>query len=324
MAALIKNKAFFYFNYEGLRQDLRETLINFVPNDALRNLALATSPALRPILSAYPTGGGSGTVVGSVRGQRSDLRLHEPGHRRSYRYGAGRCGDGAIRLPLHRPYYSPNTHDFAPRLGLAWAPDAHTSIRSGFGIYYGSNQNDDFSDLAESAVPRYSLASSDFSALAYPLVAFLDPTNQLYSPKAIARNRKDLSYNEWDFVVQRELAKDFVAQVGYTGSEGHHPFDKYTVNLINPLTGKRPLAAFGSFGLKANDGNDNFNSLQASLRRRFARGFLLQANYMWSHGITAASVGSGESVTFQDMGCRACDRSSTNIDVRHTFTTNGV
>ena len=41
-----------------------------------------------------------------------------------------------------------------------------------------------------------------------------------------------------------------VAQVGYTGSEGHHLFDKYTVNLINPLTGKRPLAAFGSFGLE--------------------------------------------------------------------------
>jgi len=45
---------------------------------------------------------------------------------------------------------------------------------------------------------------------------------------------------------------------------------------------------------------------------------------MWSHGITDASIGSGESVTFQDMGCRACDRSSTNIDVRHTFTANAI
>ena len=45
---------------------------------------------------------------------------------------------------------------------------------------------------------------------------------------------------------------------------------------------------------------------------------------MWSHGITDASIGSGESVSFQDMGCRACDRSSTNIDVRHTMTTNAI
>jgi hypothetical protein len=536
--ALIKNKAFFYFNYEGLRQDLGETFINFVPNDAFRNLALATSPALRPILAAYPTGGvpspsaapcvvngvsfactnqvtdvatdtvredagmarfdyrfsdattaffrynvdnayidnptdalgdhnviphiptnvvvqlqhifspvtvnetkfgvnranyhnwsygtapvslsappfdgvngtSLDTEVGTtfsyidnltlIRGRHTlkfgvdirRIRLNNSGNTlttssisydtaqdfvdnsaasATYLQGEGVVGNrrtfaqgyaqDEFRIrpnltlnlglryeyysvaheilnrsavvdiqgcggfcPKGTPYYSPNTHDFGPRLGLAWAPDARTSIRTGFGIYYGGNQNDDFSDPAESAVPRYSLANSDFPALAFPLVAFLDPANQLYSPKAIARHRKDLSYNEWDFVVQRQLPNDVLVQVGYTGSEGHHLFDKYTVNLINPLTGKRPLSAFGSFGLKANDGNDNFNSLQASLRRRFARGFLLQANYMWSHGITDASIGSGENVTFQDMGCRACDRSSTNIDVRHTLTANGV
>ncbi|HTS28456.1 MAG TPA: TonB-dependent receptor [Bryobacteraceae bacterium] len=536
--ALIRNKAFYYFNYEGLRQDLGETFINFVPNDAFRTLALATSPALKPILAAYPAGGvpvlsaapcvvngvtfactnqvtnvatdtvredagmarfdyrfsdtttafarynvdnayidnptdalGDHNVIPHVpanfvlqlqhifspttvnetkfglnranyhnwtygtaplsvtappfdgvngtsldtevgttfsyidnltltRGRHTlkfgvdirRIRLNNSGNTlttssisyasaqdfvnnsatsATYLQGEGVVGNRRtfyqsyaqdefkIRpnltlnlglryeyysvaheilnrsavvdilgcggfCPKGTPYYSPNTHDFGPRIGVAWAPDAHTSIRSGFGIYYGGNQNDDFSDPAESAVPRYSLASTDFPALAYPLVAFLDPANQLYSPKAIDRHRKDLSYNEWDFVVQREVARDFVAQVGYTGSEGHHLFDKYTVNLINPLTGKRPLAAFGSFGLKANDGNDNFNALQASLQRRFVRGLLLQANYMWSHGIADASIGSGESVTFQDMACRACDRSSTNIDVRHTFIANGV
>lgn len=536
--ALIKNKAFFYFNYEGLRQDLGETFINFVPNDAFRNMALATSPTLKPILAAYPTGGvpvpsaapcvvngltfactnqvtnvatdtvredagmarfdyrfsdnttafvrynvdnayidnptdalgdhnviphiptnvvlqlqhifspttvnetkfglnranyhnwSYGTAPVSVSAPPFDgvngtsldtevgttfsyidnltltrgrhtlkfgvdvrrIRLNNSGNTlttssisyasaqdfvnntadsATYLQGEGVVGNRRtfyqgyaqdefkIRpnltlniglryeyysvaheilnrsavvdilgcggfCPKGTPYYSPNTHDFGPRIGLAWAPDAHTSIRSGFGIYYGGNQNDDFSDPAESAVPRYSLASSDFPALAYPLVAFLEPQNQLYSPKAIDRHRKDLSYNDWDFVVQREVAKDFVAQIGYTGSEGHHLFSKYTVNLINPVTGKRPLAAFGSFGLKTNDGNNNFNALQASLQRRFVRGLLLQANYMWSHGIGDASIGSGESLTFQDMACRACDRSSTSIDVRHTLTTNGI
>ena len=87
--------------------------------------------------------------------------------------------------PKGTPYYSPNTNDFGPRIGLAWAPDSarQTSIRTGFGIYYGGNQNDDFSDPAESAVPRYSLASSDFPALAYPLVAFLDPRESALQPE---------------------------------------------------------------------------------------------------------------------------------------------
>jgi hypothetical protein len=229
--------------------------------------------------------------------------------------------------PKGTPYYDPNTKDFGPRVGLAWAPSAlhgNTSIRTGFGLYFGGNQNDDFSDPAESAVPRYSLSASDFPSLDFPLTAFLDPKNQLFSPKAIDRHRKDLYYENWDFAVQHQFARDWMLQVAYTGGEGHHLFDRYTTNLINPLTGKRPLAGFGSFGFKANDGNNNFNALQVSVNRRFTHGLLYQMNYMWSHGITDASIGSGESVAIQDMACRACDRSSTSADVRHTMTSNFV
>jgi len=174
--------------------------------------------------------------------------------------------------PKGTPYYDPNAKDFAPRLGVAWAPEAlhgNTSIRAGFGLFYGANQNDDFSDPAESAVPRYQLTTDDFPNLAFPLVAFLDPKNQLYSPKAIDRHRKDLYYENWDFLIQQQLGKNWMIQTGYTGGEGHHLFDRYTINRINPLTGKRPLAGFSSFGLKANDANNNFNALQFSVNRAF-------------------------------------------------------
>jgi hypothetical protein len=45
---------------------------------------------------------------------------------------------------------------------------------------------------------------------------------------------------------------------------------------------------------------------------------------MWSHGITDASIGAGESVSIENMACRECDRSSMPYDIRHTMTTNVI
>jgi hypothetical protein len=229
--------------------------------------------------------------------------------------------------PKGTPYYSPNRNDWGPRIGLAWSPamfHGKTTIRTGFGIYFGGNQNDDFSDPAESAVPRYSWTVDDIPNLSYPLTPFLDPAFQLFSPKAIDRHRKDLSYEQWDFMVQQELPQNFLLQVGYVGGKGTHLFSPHQVNLIDPATGERPLAGFGQFKFKANDSNNTFNALQVSLQRRFVNGFSFQMNYMWSHGITDGSNGSGEGVSFQNMSCRACDRSNSSIDVRHTLYMNAI
>jgi outer membrane receptor protein involved in Fe transport len=229
--------------------------------------------------------------------------------------------------PKGTPYFSPLYKDFGPRVGLAYAPASlhgNTVIRAGWGVYYGANQNDDFSDPAESAVPRYAIQSVGATQLTYPILPFITPATTPAAPKAIARDRKDQYYENWDLNLQQKLPKNFLMQVGYVGGEGHHLWDKYTTNLLNPVTQQRYNPAFAAFGVKENNSNNNNNALQVSLQRRFTNGWFWQSQYMWGHGITDSSAGAGDSAAFQNQACRACDRSNSSYDVRHNFVTTSI
>jgi hypothetical protein len=51
-----RDKFFFFVAYEGYQQDLGQTLLGFVPSAAFRSQVLAQSPALAPVINAFPTG----------------------------------------------------------------------------------------------------------------------------------------------------------------------------------------------------------------------------------------------------------------------------
>ena len=53
---IVKERTFFYVDYEGIRQRLGQPQIGVVPSPGFRANVLATSPALAQILSAYPAG----------------------------------------------------------------------------------------------------------------------------------------------------------------------------------------------------------------------------------------------------------------------------
>src|SRR5262245_37823431 len=68
-----KDKTFFFFNYEGLRQHLDQTFQAFVPTLAVRSQAV---PSIKPIVDLYPApttdlGGGIGTLI-TVGGQTAE------------------------------------------------------------------------------------------------------------------------------------------------------------------------------------------------------------------------------------------------------------
>jgi Carboxypeptidase regulatory-like domain/TonB dependent receptor len=226
--------------------------------------------------------------------------------------------------PANSPFLFPAKNNIDPRIGMAWSPlrtNGRTVFRIGYGIYHEDAQLDDQNFPTANDVPRYTLTrGAQFPGLAYPFESLLPGATGVASPKDQIRIRKDTYVQQWTASVQQSLPASFTGTVSYIASKGTNIMNRGYVNLLNPATGLRPYPLFGQIELRAKDSNSEFNGLQLSLQRSLRRGWLMSGNYMWSHAINDASLGSGvEDVFPENVSCRRCDRASSDQDARHSF-----
>ena len=224
-------------------------------------------------------------------------------------------------------FFHPRHLDFDPRVGIAWSLGG-TVLRVGAGIYHTDGQEDDQNLPISNTVDRYSFSNTAFPALSFPLTPFLAYAEAgglgVVSPRDLDRNRKDDYVAAWTASVQRNLPGRLIGAASYLGNKGTHVLTTTYTNLVNPETGVAPYPAFGPVSWRGDVGNSTFEALQLNLRRAFQNGVLLSANYMWSHSINDDSIGGGESDTPQDSFCRACDKASSDDDVRQMFNLSAV
>jgi hypothetical protein len=225
--------------------------------------------------------------------------------------------------PQGSEFSYPVTRNVEPRLSVAWAPakfHGKTVIRTGGGLYKGEGQLGDLNAPSDNFTQRFTLSTVNFPTLSYPADPFFaQASQQAVTPRALQRDRQDPTVAQWGLQVQNSLPGGFVLDTGYVGSHAYHQFTRTYVNVINPLTGQRPIAGFGQIDIKQADSNSTFNAWQTSLQRQFRSGWLFAANYMWSHAVNDASVGGGEAGYPQNVACRSCERASSDQDVRHAF-----
>jgi len=55
------------------------------------------------------------------------------------------------------------------------------------------------------------------------------------------------------------LTKQVMFQLGYNGQQNYHVFSRTYVNVINPVTGKRPLPDLDQIDVRGEDGVSSFH-----------------------------------------------------------------
>jgi hypothetical protein len=224
--------------------------------------------------------------------------------------------------PNTAAFFHPRFDDIDPRVGIAWS-HRNTVVRVGAGIYHTDGQLDDQNLPINNTVNRYSFTNVAFPGLTYPLAPFLTYAENgglgVVSPRDLDRNRKDDYVAAWTLSLQQSLPLGLVATASYLGNKGTDVLTTTYTNLAVPPSNIVPYPAFGAVSWRGDVGNSTFEAMQLHLRRAFHNGFLLSANYMWSHSINDGSIGGGESDTPQDSFCRSCDKASSDFDVRNMF-----
>jgi hypothetical protein len=153
-------------------------------------------------------------------------------------------------------------HNFSPRLGFAYSPDAKTSIRAGFGMYYTSVE--DLSQFLEVGDPPYGLyyGSANPPLLEAPYLTRATGASVgqrfpfPYPPTNVSPSNPDttfpwaqvepLSYDfsfdhqnklpyseDYELSIQRQFGANTVLTASYVGNEGHRLVTSIEANPAN-------------------------------------------------------------------------------------------
>jgi len=167
------------------------------------------------------------------------------------------------------PYWPMNKLNFAPRLAVAYSPDAKTSIRAGAGLYfdhYGEGIVDGFSEFGSFGltstqaapsniftpddVPRYTgrtivpaLGSAPPSTVSYPATPPDDPntTGFTFNSDGIDGSIKTPRSFAADFSIQRVVGGGWTFEAAYVGRFGRHLLQQRDLagatDLVDPKSG---------------------------------------------------------------------------------------
>lgn len=228
--------------------------------------------------------------------------------------------DGGI---YDRSLVHPDRNNFAPRLGIAYTLTPKTVIRSAYGISFihfnrmgGENLlSYNLPNVLDPIINQAPLKSTSAplpnctgnnevpgtcfrpTEMGFP-DNFLSLSNvQQINVRAnyIPSDFRTSYVQNWHFTIQRELANDWVLDIGYVGTRGVGlmilgDYNQARVNTDGTsLQARRPIQSFGYIQAAFGGGFLSYHGLQTKLEKRFSNGFYLMNSFTWSKAIDNAS-----------------------------------
>lgn len=180
---------------------------------------------------------------------------------------------------------------FEPRLGLAYSfgDNNKTVLRLGAGIFHNRVTLNDSTLLGGNAPIQFMVGVTNGVAD--------DPAGATQRTFPLAMTMQDPEFNhptayQYNLTVQHELPLNTSIEVAYVGRIGLYLQRERNINQLLPGTRQanpginpdalRPYKGFGVIRLSENAGRSEYNGLQVSVRRRFAKGLGFGLNYTFS------------------------------------------
>ncbi|GAC1426468.1 MAG: hypothetical protein NVSMB62_24020 [Acidobacteriaceae bacterium] len=191
-------------------------------------------------------------------------------------------------------------NNVAPRVGFAYNPhlgnrlfDGQTVFHGGFGVFFDTvftNITDNSQASAPNAIAQTVTQTTGrgmpgATAIIPGLLAKPLPISPFASVTSVVKDQVNPYTYQYNFGMERELPAKLKLTVNYVGTRGLKLFQSSQYNYFDPATGKRLDPTRGEINARNNQGDSNYNSLQAELSRAYAHGIYATAAYTFGKAL---------------------------------------
>jgi hypothetical protein len=249
-----------------------------------------------------------------------------------------------------RTLVNPDYRDWAPRVGLAYSVDPKTVVRAGYGISYVHLNRLGSADELGINGPQVNIVTiNQSSPVNNP--GFITTMNSFPAGLTSKANFNPVNANisyipkdtrwpyvqTWFLAVQREVAKDTVVELTYSGNHSSRlpivaDYNQALPNQPGQTLGiqaRRPDQSFGAITWVDPAGIATYNGLAARVEHRFGHGLYFLNSFTWSKALgdseQALETASGQALANpQNVYNLKAERGPSSFDVSFINTTSFV